>query len=451
MRLDRQRALEHVTTLVAQTWAEFDTAREFQPSISPNIASLLTEDLPRTGVDAIQALDEAASVLDTTLSQARPRYFGYIGSSGLEIGALADLLVGSHDANLAINAGVATDIEAQTLRWVGQFVGYPVRGGSFTSGGTVSNITALTAARERAFPGARHQGIAPGSATAYCSADAHYSIRRAIEVLGIGSDWLRAVPVTVDRTMDIQALATRVDSDLQDGRTPIAVIATAGTTLTGAIDPLDQVAAVCQSRGIWMHVDGAYGLPAAAVKPELFQGLSEADSISIDAHKWMFVPKACGVVLVKDPTALAAAFGHQTSYIPDTELNAVDVTLEYSRPLRALKLWLAFRAHGADAFRQALQSNLDQAQFMYRLASQRAGWEVALHPTLSIVLLRHVGVDNSALVRAIQGDGRVYVSHADLDGRTWLRPCFTNPRTTDADVLALMDVADELVHGTMHP
>ena len=443
---DRERALDHARELVSQTWRNFDSAREYQPTVSPELLDLLNAPLPNEPCDAVQALDEAAEALDTTTSQARPRYFGYIGSSGLEVGALADLLVGSHDANLAIDAGAATLVEAQALRWVAEFIGYPAQGGSFTSGGTVSNITALTAARERAFPGSRQHGVVPGSATAYCSADAHYSICRAIEVLGIGSQWLRPIPVDVNRRMNPIALSHAIDDDIAQGRTPMVVVATSGTTLTGAIDPIDAIADVCDVHGVWLHIDGAYGLPAAAVMPDAFTGLARADSVSVDAHKWMFVPKACGVVMVREPQALAQAFGHATSYIPGATLNAVDVTLEYSRPLRALKMWLAFRVHGAAEMRAALQRNIDQARLLHDLATERPGWQVALHPALSIVLMRHEGVDNAALVEAIQQDGRVYVSHAQMDGQTWLRPCFTNPRTTSADVQALIDVADEIVH-----
>jgi aromatic-L-amino-acid decarboxylase len=451
MKLDRDRALAHVHRLVAHTWAQFDTAREYQPSIAPEVSALLAVALPEHGVDVEVSLDEAAAVLDSTISQARPRYLGYIGSSGLEIGAIADLLADSHDANLAIDAGAASMLEAQALRWVGEFIGYPVNGGSFTSGGTVSNVTALTAARERALPGSRATGVTAGSATVYCSAEAHYSVCRAVELLGIGSNWLRSIPIDSNRKMCPDALAEAIDADVAAGRTPMAVVATAGTTLTGAIDPLRDIADVCQERGVWLHVDGAYGLPAAAILPSEFAGLERADSVSVDAHKWLFVPKACGVVMVKDATTLAQAFGHATSYIPDAELNAVDITLEYSRPLRALKMWLGFRTHGAQEFREALQRNLDQAQLLYKLASSRAGWEVATVPQLSIVLMRHSDVDNGALVQAIQADGRVYLSHAEFDGETWLRPCFTNPRTTESDVYAVMDIVDELAQGMMHP
>ena len=351
------------------------------------------------------------------------------------------LLAHSYDPNLALHAGAATLIEAQALRWTAEFVGFPMAGGSFTSGGTVSNVTALAAARERVFPGSRQSGETPG-ATVYCSSDAHYSVIRAIELLGIGSDNLRAVPIDEHRRMRAEALADMVEADIAAGRIPMAVVGTAGTTLTGAIDPLDAIADICAEHGVWMHVDGAYGLPAASVIPERFRGLERADSVTVDAHKWMFVPKACGVVMVRDESALAAAFGHETSYIPGTR-NAVDVTLEYSRPLRALKLWLAFRVHGAEKFRETIARNIEFAHRLHDMAAER-GWEVGPDPDLSITLMRKSGIDNAALVQRLQEDARVYVSHAVVDGQTWLRPCFTNLRTSTRDVEILMDVADEV-------
>jgi aromatic-L-amino-acid decarboxylase len=441
VKLERERALDHARDLVAAAWEEFDTARDIEPPISPELLATLDLPLPESGIDVVEALDEAAEALDQSLAQSRPRYLAYIGSSGLEIGALADLLAHSYDPNLALHAGAATLIEAQALRWTAEFVGFPLAGGSFTSGGTVSNVTALAAARERAVPGSRRAGTPPG-AVAYCSADAHYSIVRAIELLGIGSDNLRAVPIDEHRRMRTDALDSMIRSDLAAGLTPIAVVATAGTTLTGAIDPLDAIADICAEHGVWMHVDGAYGLPAASVMPERFAGLDRADSVTVDAHKWMFVPKACGIVMVRDEAALAAAFGHETSYIPGTR-NAVDVTLEYSRPLRALKLWLAFRVHGAGKFRESIQGNIDLAHMLYAMAAER-GWEVGPAPDLSIVLMRKPGIDNAELVQRLQADGRVYISHATVDGETWLRPCFTNTRTTASDVQVLMDVADEV-------
>lgn len=452
----RETALAHAAALVSHAWHEFDIPRDQETVPSAALLDALREPLPEQPADAVAGLDLAGDVLDASLAQSRPRYLAYIGSSGLEIGALADLLAASYDINLALDARAATQLERQTIDWLAQFLGFPASTGSFTSGGTISNITALAAARERAMPGSRAAGMQGRRAALYCSAEAHYSVTRAAELLGIGRDHVRGIAIDAMRRMDPAVLAARIDADLAEGITPIAVVATAGTTLTGAVDPIGEIADVCEARGVWLHVDGAYGLPAAAAPSAAlrFDGLDRADSLGIDAHKWMFVPKACSAVLVRRTSDLAAVFSHDEDYIPheDDELNAVDVTLEYSRPLRALKLWLAFRVHGAPAFRMAIEGNLAQAQLLYALASSHPDFRTREHaPQLSIVPIRHVlahcpDVDahNDALCRAMQADGRVYVSPAVIDGSIWLRPCFTNFRTTMDDVHTTLAVAEEI-------
>ncbi len=452
----RDPALEHAAALVARAWRGFDEAREIETVPSSELLARLREELPESPGDVIADLDFAADVLDASLAQARPRYFAYIGSSGLEVGALADLLAHSYDINLALDARGATQLERQAIDWLAAFLGFPAATGSFTSGGTISNITALAAARERALPGSRSTGMLGRPAAMYCSAEAHYSVTRAAELLGIGRDNVRDIAIDSRRRMDPMDLARHIDSDIAADITPIAVVATAGTTLTGAVDPIGAIADVCEPRGVWLHVDGAYGLPAAAAPTSapLFAGLERADSLGVDAHKWMFVPKACSAVLVRDKANLAAVFSHNEDYIPheDDELNAVDVTLEYSRPLRALKLWLALRVHGAQAFRTAIEANLAQARLLYGLAEAHPEFQTRDHePQLSIVPIRHVlpgchDIDrhNEYLCRAMQHDGRVYISPAVIDGRTWLRPCFTNFRTTSDDVRVALLVAAEL-------
>jgi len=451
----RAPALHHAARLVARAWREFDTARDVETEASPQLLTALAEPLPTGPSDVIADLDLAADVLDASLAQSRPRYLAYIGSSGLEVGAIADLLAHSYDINLALDAKAATRLERQAVGWLADFLGFPAATGSFTSGGTISNLTGLAAARERAIPGSRATGMSGVRAAVYCSAEAHYSVTRAAELLGIGRDNVRSVPIDSWRRMLPDRLATLVDADLAAGIVPIAVVASAGTTLTGAVDPIEPIADVCAARGVWLHVDGAYGLPAATTSAApLFAGLDRADSLGVDAHKWMFVPKACSAVLVRSTAALASVFSHDEAYIPHDgeELNAVDVTLEYSRPFRALKLWLALRVHGATAFRTAIEANLAQARLLYSLAEEHPAFTVQDHPPqLSIVPLRHVvpgcpDVDahNDALCRAMQRDGRVYLSPAVIDGATWLRPCFTNFRTTAEDVHVLVDVAAEL-------
>jgi aromatic-L-amino-acid decarboxylase len=458
LRLDapREEALEHAARLVAEAWRSFDRFRPEEPPLDERVRRLLEGALPTEPAPVHDVLDDAARILDESIAQARPRYFAFIGSSGLEIGTLGDFLAHSYDINLAVEARAATQIEDQAVRWVAEFVGFPATAGAFTSGGTVSNVTAIAAARERALPGSRHRGLAQARTAVYCSQEMHYSVTRAVELLGIGSDNLRAIEIDGLRRMRPEALDRAIADDLRAGVTPIAVVATAGTTLTGAIDPLGEVADVCEERGVWMHVDGAYGLPAASVpsRRDLFAGLDQADSCSIDAHKWLYLPKACGVVLVRDDEALASAFSHEQGYLPHQqhELHAADITLEYSRPFRALKLWLAFRAHGAAQFRDAIERNLAEADLLYRRAQHTEDFEVMeATPQLSIVPVRHVpsgvadvNAHNQALAEAIQADGRAYLAPALIDDEVWLRPCFVNFRTTEEDVVALLDVAREL-------
>ncbi len=334
-----------------------------------------------------------------------------------------------------------------------EFIGYPAAAGAFTSGGTISNVTALAAARERALPGARREGMAGAHAALYCSEEAHYSVVRAAELLGIGSDRVRSLPIDGRRRLRPAAVADAVDADRRAGVTPVAVVATAGTTLTGSVDPIDEVADVCAERGVWLHVDGAYGVAAASTPSAgaLFSGLDRADSVTLDAHKWLFLPKACGVVLVRRHEDLHGALAHEEDYIPHERPghHMVDITLEYSRPFRALKLWLAFRAHGAAGIRAAVERNLGQARLLYAEVSRRAELEhLCDAPQLSIVPFRHVpdGVadadldeHNARLVEALQRQGDVWVAPARVDGKVCLRPCVVNYRTTDDDVRAFVE------------
>jgi aromatic-L-amino-acid/L-tryptophan decarboxylase len=455
--LDAPRAdvLARAAALIAEAWGSFDSARPGQPVVDDELRAMLREPLPNAPEPVTQALEEAALILDESIAQPRPRYFAFVGSSGLPIGVVGDALASCFDVNLAVYAGAASDIEEQAVRWVGELIGYPVSGGAFTSGGTVSNLTALAAAREHAMPGTRSRGMRERLVAVYCSQEAHYSVMRAVEVLGIGGDNVRAIGLDEHRRMRPDALAAAIDRDMADGITPVAVVATAGTTLTGAIDPIEQIGEVCRERGVWLHVDGAYGAAAAALPEmaEVFTGLDRADSVSLDAHKWLYLPKACGVILVRRRADLHDSFAHEEDYLPheQAEPHAVDVTLEYSRPFRALKLWLAFRAHGAEAFRRALRRNLRQARLLHEEIGRHADLESLEPPQLSIVPFRHVpgGVSdldahNARLAQELQRDARVYVAPAVIDGTVYLRPCIVNFRTSDEDVIAMVEIAREV-------
>lgn len=450
---NRDEVLDFATSITKAAWQSFDQARLIEPVIDLQNESLLSQSAPEFGTDPLIALNEASSLLNQSLAHARPRFLAYVGSSGLEIGAIADLLVGSYDINMALAAGAATRVENQTVQWVSEFVGYECSGGWFTSGGTISNMNALVAARESALPGSRINGLLNTKTAMYCSQEVHYSIVRAAEMMGLGSASLRKVEIVKEgRGLNPLSLEELIRSDLEAGVVPICVIATAGTTLTGAIDPINAIADICDKYGIWLHIDGAYGLPAASTsRAPLFVGLNRADSVSVDAHKWMYVPKACSILMIKNQAPFARAFGHNEAYIPHQEeiLNPVDMTLEYSRPFRALKLWLALRVHGMSEFRSALEANLTQAQYCYEKSRASGQFEVLpFPPVLSTVPIRHIvegcpdiDTHNRELALAIMKDGSSYVSPAVIDGQQWLRPCFTNIRTTLGDVDVFLESA----------
>jgi len=454
---DREDVLRDLSQYLATAWESFDRPRTAEPHPAPDLVERLGQPLPDAPSELHEALQDAVRVLDASVSPSRPLFVAYVGSSGLHTGVLASALSAAYDANLAISAGAADLLDRQALRWLAEFIGFPLAEGHFTSGGQTSNLTALLTAREAALPGTRENGVDGARACVYCSEEAHHSIVRAIEAAGLGSRALRRIPLDEHRRMDPAALAAAITADRAAGFTPVAVVATAGTTLTGAVDPVGAIAEVCSREGIWLHVDGAYGVPAAATASagHWFAGLDRADSVTVDAHKWLGLPKSCSAVLLRRPGALQAAFGHQERYMlhEGDVANPVDTTFEYSRPFRSLRLWLSLRVHGADQFRAWLEGSLALARLLAEQVRADPEFELLHEPMLSTVCFRHVlpGLDeealnrhNDRLARAMQADGRVFIAPADVDGRTCLRACFVNFRTTPSDVATVLEVAREL-------
>ena len=451
---DRRAALELLAEHVSEAWDSFDRPRPAEPLLPEELRARLATPLPDSPGDPASALADAAQVLDASVSSSRPLFTAYVGSTGLEAGVLAGALMVAYDVNLASSAGAAELLEEQALRWMAEFIGYPLGQGVFTSGGMTSNLTALLAAREQALPGARDQGSPGGAAAVYCSDEAHHSVVRAVEVMGLGRDAVRRIGQDARRRMRPDELAEALERDRRDGITPVAVVATGGTTLTGAVDPLDAIAGVCAEHQVWMHVDGAYGVPAASVPSMagVFAGLDRADSVTVDAHKWMGLQKSCGLVLLRREGELARAFAHDERYMlhADTAANPVDNTLEYSRPVRSLKLWLALRTYGAGNLRAWIERTITHARDFTAALEAHPDYEVLHEPMLSVVCFRHVArggeldAHNVRLAAALQEDGRVYLAPAMVDERACLRVCFVNFRTQREDVLAIPRVIDEV-------
>jgi aromatic-L-amino-acid decarboxylase len=452
---DREGVMGDLERLICEAWESFDAPRTAEPQLGETLIGRLDEPLPEESCDVETTLAEAARVLDASISPSRPLYLGYIGSTGLEIGVLASALMATYDANLAVASGGADLVEEQTLRWVADFVGFPFAEGTFTSGGMTSNLTALLAARERALPGCRVDGLGDRKAAVYCSAESHHSVVRAVEVCGLGSNAVRSIPVDEKHRMQPEALEEALSRDVAAGVVAVAVVATAGTTLTGAVDPLDAVADVCERYGVWLHVDGAYGLPGAAAPSAapLFAGLERADSATIDAHKWLGVQKSCSVVLLREAGRLQAAFGHEERYMlhEGDVANPVDRTLEYSRPFRSLRLWMSFRVYGAARYRAWIEATLANARLLADSLRKSPEFELLHDPMLSTVCFQHVppgegdiDAHNIKLAREMQRDGRVFLAPASVDGHACLRVCFVNFRTTPDRAAFVMEVAEEI-------
>jgi glutamate/tyrosine decarboxylase-like PLP-dependent enzyme len=372
-----------------------------------------------------------------------PCFFGYIPYCGTWPGALADLVASAlnMDASAwALGAGPTT-VELGLLRWLCGVLGYPEgAGGLFVSGGSAANLTALAVAREHL------AGPLSDELTLYLSDQSHFSLLRAARVLGFRPDRARLVACDEASRLRVDALAAAIAEDVAAGLRPLAVVANAGTTSTGAIDPLTEIAALCRSRGVWLHVDAAYGGGAAIVERgrALLAGIELADSITLDPHKWLYQPIELGCLLVRDERLLERTFAVHADYLQDIEadVNLGDRGLQLTRSARALKLWWSLRALGLDAFRTAVDHSLDLATHAVALVEAHPRLELLAPPSLGIVCFRrrveggeaaHEAA-NAALVAAVEASGTALASSTRVGGRYSLRLCVMNDTSDVADV-----------------
>jgi glutamate/tyrosine decarboxylase-like PLP-dependent enzyme len=292
-------------------------------------------------------------------------------------------------------------------------------------------------AREAKAP-ANETGVRGG--VVYASEQVHFSIPKAVALLGLGRENLRRVAVDDAFRMRLDALEDAIAADRRAGRLPVAVVASAGTVATGAIDPLPEIARIARRDDLWLHVDGSYGLPAALAVLERFAGLELADSLSLDAHKWLYQPIDCGCVLYRDRAAARRAFAQSADYVkvlsedPVESFAFFDESIELSRRFRALKLWLSLRYHGRAAYRATVARDLRHAELLAELVRAEPELELTAPVSLSIVCFRHRTRDNEALLRRLVARGRVYLSNATIGGAFSLRACFVNHRTSEDDV-----------------
>jgi aromatic-L-amino-acid/L-tryptophan decarboxylase len=379
------------------------------------------------------------------------RRLPYVLGSGDPIAALGDLYASVLNQNVTAwrSAPAAVTIERTAIRWVAEAIGCAGFVGSFTSGGSLANLMALAMARESRAP-ANEDGAQP--CVVYASEEVHMSIPKAAALLGIGRASLRLIPVEQNLRIDVDALEAAIDADRRTGRRGIALVASAGTIMSGAIDPLARLAEITRANDLWFHVDGAYGALAALAQPAKFEGMELADSISLDAHKWLYQPLDCSILLYRDAELARRTFSYSAEYVKTASDDPIegfaffDQTLELSRRFRALKVWLSLRYHGLAAFREAIGENLRQAELIAELVEAEPSLELLAPVELSAVCFRWTEADaealndrNEQILRRVNQRGRVWLSNASIRGAVGLRACITNHRTTDEDVRGVLE------------
>ena len=402
-----------------------------------------TAALPREGMGA-EAFDLLPDVFRYS-RPASPRFFGYVFGSGEPVGALGAFASSVlHQNATAWRSGPsAMTIERTVVRWLAEAVGCAGFSGSLTLGGSSANLMGLCMAREAKAP-ANQSGVHGG--VIYCSTEAHMSVPKAAALLGLGHDALHLIPVDGEFRMRTDLLSDAIEDDLCNGLKPIAVVASAGTTATGSIDPLAAIADLCRERNLWLHVDGAYGALASLAIPVAFRGIERADSLSLDPHKWLYQPTGCGCLLYRDANDARRAFSHSGEYARSLSTDPIEgftifeESIELSRPFRALSLWLSLRYHGLNAFAESIAEDLRLAHLLAELIDAEPKLERLAPVALSAVCFRHrheagnANELNRALLARVVRRGRVNLSNAMINGQFALRACIVNHRSTESDV-----------------
>ncbi|OAI38877.1 hypothetical protein AYO40_06250 [Planctomycetaceae bacterium SCGC AG-212-D15] len=448
--------LDHFATLPQQSIG--DTAGRAA------MDSLLFEPAPEAGSDFAAVLAEfAGKVARHSFRVNHPRFLGFIPSAPSFVSVLGDLLCAGTNffAGVWLEAAGPTEVELVVLDWFRTLLGLPAETrGLLTSGGSEATLTALHAARETLSVSDR------GRAVLYCADQRHHSVDRAVRILGLNAAQMRSLPTDTGFRLSPELVAAAVRRDRAEGRLPWALVATAGTTNTGAVDPVAALAELCGSEKLWFHVDAAYGWPAVLVpegQAEL-AGIERADSVTLDPHKWFAQCFEAGCVLVRDGRRLIDAFATYADYMTDVaaqpdEINFCDHGIALSRRFRALKIWLSVKVLGLGWYRALIERSMRLADFAQGLLDESERFEVLSPRQLSIVCFRYrppgerdearIERINQGILDALRADGRAFISSTRLSGRLALRFCFVNWRTTSTDVEQVVELLEQL-GGELH-
>ncbi len=415
------------------------------------------------------SIDEALTLVDENVNSVginptSGRFLGYIPGGGLFHAALGDYLaaITNRYAGIFFAGPGAVRMENMLLRWMAELVGYPhTAGGNLSSGGSIANLTGIVTARDAC----GIVGETIGRAVVYVTEHVHHCVEKGLVVAGLRKCVKRWVRVDAGYRMDPAALAQAIVADKKAGLKPWLIVASAGTTNTGSVDPLSDIGEVAAEHGLWFHVDGAYGA-FFALCPEgraVLGGMDKSDSIVMDPHKTLFLPYGTGAVLVKDRAKLYASHNAEADYMQNIldevgELSPSDLSPELTKHFRGLRLWLPLKVLGVAPFRAALSEKIHLARYFYEQIQKIDGFEVGPYPDLSVATYRYIpergdaNEFNQRLIQAIQGDGRIFISSTRVDGKLVLRVAIVCFRTHLADIEETLDIlnraANQLVQGS---
>lgn len=462
-----------VVDMITEYYTSIRELPVFPDSTSAEIEQMFKEDLPEKGQAPNKILDEWESkVLPFTTHLGSPRYFGYVNGSGTMISTLAEALA----ASVNMNAGgwkpapAATEIERRTIAWIAELIHFPDDcGGLFTSGGTMANFTAIeTALRNKAPYDTTAKGLQnrefSGRFTIYMSDhEGHISIMRVADLLNLGRESVRLVKSKEDFTMDTQDLKRKLDEDINNGDVPFCVVAQVGSINVGAIDPLEEIAGICKQRNLWFHADGACGAVGAMLpeKKSQYRGLELADSVTLDPHKWLYIPYECGCVLIRNPEQLRRTFSMTAPYLKGalsknshtSELDYFNHGPQMSRGFRALKVWMSLKHYGAEGYRKLLSQNVQCAEYLHRLVHNSEDFKAFHKPNLfmycfqfapqkilghwrgdEVKLNQHLDSLNQQIADEIQSSGVAFTMTSKVRNRVVIRLSICSHRTTLADI-----------------
>jgi aromatic-L-amino-acid decarboxylase len=464
--------LRHASDVVVRLHEQLERPRVTPGRSRIEIASLFDEPLPENPQPMATILrDVEEHIFANSTLYANPRFFGYINGSGNQAAVLGELLASAVNQICAKwqFSPAASEVERRVIHWLAEFVGYgPDAGGCLLNGGSAGNFAGLAVARQQKAPfDLQSSGRWGGPPlTVYMSREGHASVDKSMALLGMGRGQLRKIAVLDDFTIDLEELRQHVEADRANGYHPICVVGNAGTINTGAVDPLAALAEFCRTQGLWFHVDAAYGGPAArtSVAGSLYEGLAQADSVVVNAHKWLYVPVEASCILVRQPSALKDTFRIVADYLQDENDATSDGPIDFkdygpqlSRSFRALKVWMTFKAYGARKLRAAIESNITLMQYLADRIDESPDFMRLAPVPLSVVCFQYRTSDvsrhddqayldrlNTRLLEALARDGRVFLSGTKICRKTALRACSVNHRLRRCDVDVLLDVIREV-------